>query len=95
MPVTKTAKRALRSSKKKMRVNKIMTARLEIAMRIAKKSRKEKDIISAISLADKSLKKRIIHKNKAAHIKSTLSKMLPKKAAAAKSTPKKTKTAKN
>ncbi len=79
MPITKTAKRALRSSKRKMLVNKLMTAKLEIAVRIAKKGKKEKDILTAISLADKSSKKHIIHKNNAAHIKSALSKLLPKK----------------
>jgi ribosomal protein S20 len=78
MPVTKTAKRALRSSKRKLEVNKLMRTKLEIAIRIAKKGKKEKDILSAISLADRSAKMHIIHKNKAAHIKSTLSKLSSK-----------------
>lgn len=78
MPVTKTAKRALRSSEKKSSVNKLMTTRLEIAIRLAKKGKKERDILSAISLADRSAKTNIIHKNKASRIKSVLSKLLPK-----------------
>lgn len=85
MPVTKTAKRALRGSKRKMHVNKLMTTRLEIAMRLAKKGKKEKDILTAISLADRASKNHIIHKNKAARVKSTLSKLLPKTSAKAKS----------
>jgi len=78
MPVTKTAKRALRGSKRKTQVNKLTRAKLEIAVRVAKKGKKEKDILSAISLADRSAKTHIIHKNKAARIKSRLSKLLPK-----------------
>jgi len=78
MPVTKTAKRALRSSKRKARVNSLMITRLEIAVRLAKKGKKEKDILSAISITDRLTKNHVIHKNKAAHLKSTLSKLLPK-----------------
>jgi small subunit ribosomal protein S20 len=75
MPVTKTAKRALRGSLRKQRVNKALMTRLEIALRTAKKSKKEKDIRTAFSLADKAAKKKIIHKNKAARIKASLSKL--------------------
>jgi len=78
MPVTKTAKRALRSSRKKEEVNKKIISNLEIAIRAAKKSKTSKAIIEAISLADRASKKKVIHKNKAARIKSTLSKLLPK-----------------
>jgi small subunit ribosomal protein S20 len=78
MPVTKTAKRALRSSKRKARVNSLMRTRLEIAVRLAKRGKKEKDVLSAISITDKLSKNHVIHKNKAAHLKSTLSKLLPK-----------------
>lgn len=79
MPVTKTAKRALRSSKKKSLINKLFLARLEIAMRKAKKLKIEKAIQEAISLVDKAAKKKIIHKNKAARMKGSLSR-LPSKA---------------
>ncbi len=78
MPVTKTAKRALRASKRKQVVNKIIINRLGAAIRLAKKGRKKANIIKAISLTDRVAKKKIIHKNKAARIKSQLSKLLPK-----------------
>lgn len=78
MPVTKTAKRALRASKRKQVVNKIIINRLETAIRLAKKGRKKANVIKAISLTDRAAKKKIIHKNKAARIKSQLSKLLPK-----------------
>lgn len=84
MPVTKTAKRALRGSKNKTEVNKLLVKRLEIAIRVAKKNKNLKTIVNAMSLADRAAKKRIIHKNKASRIKSQLSKLeasgSPKKA---------------
>lgn len=73
MPVTKTAKRALRSSARKASVNTILMTNLEKAIRAAKKNKAAKDIQKAVSLADRAVKKRIIHKNKASRIKSALS----------------------
>lgn len=78
MPITKTAKRALRGSKEKEKVNKIIKSKLEVAIRIATKSKTKEKILTAISLADRAAKKKVIHKNKAARIKSSLSKLLPK-----------------
>ena len=75
MPVTKTAKRALRSSNKKVVVNKSIMAKLEIAIRVAKRNKKPGNIQAAISLADRAAKKKVIHKNKAARIKSSLAKL--------------------
>ena len=89
MPVTKTAKRALRGSKRKAQVNKLIFAKLERAVRLAKKAKGAEKIIAAISLADRAVKKRVIHKNKASRIKSTLSKLLPKTSAKTKSSKKK------
>ncbi|MCX6704992.1 MAG: 30S ribosomal protein S20 [Candidatus Woesebacteria bacterium] len=78
MPVTTTAKRALRGSKKKESVNKIILAKLGVAVRVARKSKTAEKIIKAVSLADRAAKKKVIHRNKAARIKSQLSKLLPK-----------------
>lgn len=79
MPVTKTAKRALRSSKRKEEANKQIRSQLEIAIRVAKKEKSDKAVSSASSLADRAAKKNIIHKNRAARIKSSLSKIASKK----------------
>ena len=76
MPVTTTAKRALRSSRRKMAVNKAALNRLEIAIRQAKKLRKKDKVTQAISYVDRAVKNKIIHKNKGARIKSTLSKIM-------------------
>ncbi|MBI4157946.1 30S ribosomal protein S20 [Candidatus Woesebacteria bacterium] len=78
MPVTKTAKRALRSSKRKTQVNILLTKRLGAAIRLAKKGKAAEKIRIAISLADRAAKSKTIHKNKAARIKSALSRLLPK-----------------
>lgn len=75
MPVTKTAKRALRGSKRKEVVNKIALSKLEIAIKSAKKTKSKKNIEIAVSLADRASKTKTIHKNKAARIKSQLSKL--------------------
>ena len=78
MPVTTTAKRALRGSKNKESINRVIIGKLEVAIRIAKKNRTVEKVIAATSLADRAAKKRVIHKNKAARIKSQLSKLLVK-----------------
>jgi len=80
MPVTKTAKRALRGSKNKESINKLIIAKLEAAIRVAKKSKTVEKIITAVSLTDRATKKRVIHKNKAARIKSQLAKFMPHRA---------------
>jgi small subunit ribosomal protein S20 len=89
MPVTTTAKRALRGSKNKESVNKLILKKREVAIRIAKRSKSNEKVLSAVSLADRAAKKRVIHKNKAARIKSQLSKLLIKTVKVSKKTSKK------
>jgi len=78
MPVTKTAKRALRSSKRKEAINKKAKSNFEVVIRRAKKTKSLKDVSKAISLTDRVAKRNIIHKNKAARIKKFLSGMVDK-----------------
>lgn len=75
MPVTKTAKRALRSSEVKRDVNTVISTSLEKAIRAAKKSKTLESIQKVASLADRAVKKNVIHKNKASRIKSAVSKL--------------------
>ncbi|HET7099222.1 MAG TPA: 30S ribosomal protein S20 [Patescibacteria group bacterium] len=89
MPVTKTAKRALRSSKEKESINKIIVSNLEFAVRQAKKLKTRDLVTKAISLTDRAAKKGVMHKNKAARIKSQLAKLMPKSTPKAKKTVKK------
>lgn len=75
MPVTKTAKRALRSSEAKREVNVLIKTNLEKALRFAKKNKTAKSIQKVYSLADRAVKKNVLHKNKASRIKSAASKL--------------------
>ncbi len=79
MPVTVTAKRALRSSKRKQIVNKRRSASMDVALRKAKNNPTKETIKEATSLVDRAAKAQIIHKNKAARIKSRLSQLTKKK----------------
>lgn len=79
MPVTKTAHRALRSSKRKQKVNTIHMTKLDIAIRNAKTKPTEKNIIEATKLVDRAVKNRIIHKNKGARFKSRIASFSAKK----------------
>lgn len=90
MPVTKTAKRALRGSIAKELINKRTIGKLEMAIRQARNSKSPEKVIKAISLADRAAKRKVIHKNKAARIKSQMSKLISKKTVIQKS-PKKSK----
>ena len=69
MPVTKSARKKLRKDKKRELRNKKLKNLLKKSIKEAKRE--------TISLADKAAKKNIIHKNKAARIKSSLAKTTP------------------
>jgi len=75
MPVTKTAQRALRSSLRKQKVNKVISTNMDIAMRLASRDKDKESIKKAVSSIDKAAKKRVIHPNKAARLKSRISKI--------------------
>ena len=82
------------TAKKNTEVNKDIITRLEKAVRTAKKSKTPKAVNEAASLADRAAKSNAIHKNKAARIKSSLSKLAKpeaktKKIVAKKAAPKK------
>ena len=89
MPISVSAKRALRGSIKKQRVNRLIISRLEVAVRKAKKNKTPEAILAAVSFADRASKKGVIHKNKSSRIKSALSKLLVKTKPAKKSSKKK------
>lgn len=76
MPVTKTAKRALRGSERKADLNTTILSKLEIAIKKAKKTKLVEAVTAAMSLADRAAKKNVFHKNKANRIKSQLSKLV-------------------
>jgi len=79
MPIIKSAKKKLRADKKRQAFNSKLSHTLHLSIKKAKKTPSEKNINEAISIVDKNAKSKIIHKNKAARIKSQLSKLLTKK----------------
>ncbi len=79
MPITKQAEKKLRHDRK--RTTEIQRARVAL-QKLVKSMRKkptQKSLILAFSALDKAAKTHVIHKNKAARLKSRLSKLLAKK----------------
>ncbi len=79
MPVTKSAIKTLRKEKRKEKINNDLREDLKESLRKAKKTTSEVSIRKAISFVDKAVKKNLIHKNKAARIKSGLSKLVKRR----------------
>lgn len=96
MPVIKSAKKKLRKDIKRKRANDMLRANLSITLKNAKRNPSEKIISQASKALDKASKNGIIHKNKAARLKSKLSRLIITKTKivktpkAIKKTPKKT-----
>ncbi len=80
MPIIKSAKKKQRADKTKEKRNNILRSLLKKALKEAKKSPTPAHVAHATKILDKLAKNNIIHKNKAARIKSSLSKKIsPKK----------------
>lgn len=75
MPVIKSAIKKLRQDRKHERENDIIRKTLKESIRTAKKTKSGKSVAKAVSVVDKAAKKNIIHKNKAARMKSNLTKI--------------------
>lgn len=95
MPVTRSAKKKLRADRKRESANKKMDAFVKLSIKKAQRKPTTKSIQEAFRIIDKSVKKNIIHKNKASRIKSRLSKLLNKKTGTAKKPTVTTKTKKS
>jgi len=79
MPVTKSAKKKLRKDKKREIDNKKLKNTLIKLIKQAKKNPTAENLKKAVKTLDISVKKRIIHPNKASRIKSKLSKLIKQK----------------
>lgn len=90
MPIIKSAIKKLRKDKKRTVINRRKENVLRDTLKKARKTPNAKNIQEAESIIDKAAKNHLIHKNKAARLKSKLAKLLIKKPA---KTPKKAKTA--
>ncbi len=79
MPVIKSARKKLKVDRKRESANKKMEVLVDLINKKAQRKPTPKSIQEAFSIIDKGVKKNIIHKNKAARLKSRLSKLLNKK----------------
>jgi small subunit ribosomal protein S20 len=93
MPITTSAKKALRVSERKQVVNRKTRKQLKKAVTEFEKRQTPESLRVAVSEIDKAVKKNLIHKNKAARLKSKFSKKLKefsKKSSTSSQKPKKT-----
>ena len=79
MPVIKSAKKKLKVDKKRESANKKAESFINLVIKKAQKKPTEASIKVAFKAIDKGVKKDIFHKNKAARIKSRLSKLISNK----------------
>lgn len=79
MPVTKSARKKLRKDGKREDRNDKVASLLKKLIKKAKKTPSEKTVRETVALVDKAARHHLIHKNKAARIKSSLTKLLVKK----------------
>lgn len=75
MPILKNAKKALRSSIRKAAVNARVRSRMRTAIKSMKDKASKEGLPIAYSAIDRAVKRNLIHKNKAARLKSQLSKV--------------------
>lgn len=76
MPVIKSAEKKLRADKKREKNNNEWRNLLKKLLKTARKTHTREDISKATKIIDKMAKKNLIHKNKAARLKSGLSKFV-------------------
>lgn len=76
MPILKNAKKALRVSKRKAERNRVVKSKMKTMMDKAKKSISTETLSGAFSAIDRAARKHMLHPNKAARLKSQLSKRL-------------------
>jgi len=78
MPVTKSAKKALKQQIRRSKENKRIHRAYKLAIKKFKKEPTNKNLSWAYSKIDRAAKKNVIHKNKAARLKAQLSKLTAK-----------------
>lgn len=76
MPVIKSASKKLRADKKKEKANNLLRDLLKKSLKTARRTPTKVNVSKATKVVDKLAKKKLIHKNKAARIKSSLSKLI-------------------
>ena len=79
MPITSSAKKALRQSEGRRARNLVWKTKLKEALKTSEKEKSPAALSVAYKIIDKSAKKGLIKKNKAARMKSRLAKLSGKK----------------
>lgn len=81
MPIIQSAKKKQKQDRKKENINLAQKKEMLSAIRVYRKKPTKALLVKAFSALDKSAKKNVIHPNKAARLKSRLSKLLKNKSA--------------
>lgn len=76
MPITKSAQKALRQQITRTRANRVIKSKVKSSIDAFTVSAKPENLSQAYSQIDKAVKKNQLHQNKAARLKSTLSRRL-------------------
>jgi len=79
MPITKRAIKKLRHDRKRAGTSDAVRAILRKLVKAARIAPSKKTVTTAFAALDKAANKHLIHKNKAARLKSRLSKLIAKK----------------
>jgi len=79
MPITQSAKKALRQERRRRIFNLRIKKKLKASIKQARKKPTKKNLKLVFSTLDRAAKKKIIHKNKATRLKSRISKKKTKK----------------
>ena len=74
MPITKSAKKKLRKDKKRTEKNLVLKKEYKKVIKNTRKDPSKKNLSKTSKVLDKAAKKGLIHKNKAARLKSRLAK---------------------
>jgi small subunit ribosomal protein S20 len=88
MPILKHAKKKLKQDKKRTIKNKKIKDTFKSLLKKAKADKSPKAVSLAFSAVDKAAKKNVLSKNKAAHLKASLSKQISSKGTSAAAAPK-------
>lgn len=80
MPIIKSAIKKVRKDKKRTKMNKLRSEKVKKILKETRKNPTAEKINLAQSLIDKLAKVKVIHKNKAARLKSQIAKLLKKSA---------------
>jgi len=74
MPILRNAKKALRVAARKAERNQMQKSKIKTMIDKVKKAATAENLSAAFSAIDRGVKKNLFHRNKAAHLKSQLSK---------------------